>query len=447
MKKIGSFLLCILLAVSLFPTVSFGAQPDGKLLAITFDDGPGPYTARLLDGLKERNAKATFFVLGSRVSGYRDIVARQYSEGHQVASHSWNHPQLTKLGGTQLAAQLNDTADAIRSVTGQETFYLRPPYGSYNATVKAYSGAPIILWSVDPLDWKYRNAETVKNNIVSHAKDGDIILVHDIHSTSVDGALAAIDILQAQGYEFVTVQELLRRRGITPEIGGVYSSAPNRGINLPAQTPVYDGEDFDESQIQTHWAYPSIRFVQENGIMAGIDENTFGPDKYLTKGMLTAVLSNLSGEDTAFFRADFSDVPADAWYAASIGWAEDRGIVRGDENGAFHPDEFVDRQTLYTMLERYAVYEGISFTKTQQHILFEDEEQISPWAREPIHRFYEAGLAVRRANNEFAPREKATRAMTAAVIHNFVISSQMHRDGGVASLSAKTGSGDASKTV
>ena len=430
-KKAAAWMLCLFLAASLLPGQAFGQEAsEEKLLAITFDDGPGPYTAKLLDGLKDRGAKATFFLVGNRVAGYQDIVAREINEGHQVASHSWSHPKLTSLGGTRLAAELNQTADAIRSITGQGMLYLRPPYGSYNETVKAYAGGPLILWSVDPQDWKYRNAATVKEHIVSHAGDGDIILVHDIHPTSVEGALAAIDELQARGYRFVTVEELLYRRGITPQMGQVYSSAPNRGINLPAREPVYDGEDFDETKLETHWAYPSIEFVKREGIMSGVSENAFAPDKYLSRGMLITIFYNLSGKPTGTASEPaFADTAPDAWYAPALAWAKEKGIAWGDENGNFKPEEFVDRQTLYVFLSRYAQTLGMLEKSRSAYKAFTDEDQISDWAREPIHRLFESGFGAARTDGSLGPQDMATRAMTAAVIHHFVLNEAVREAG------------------
>lgn len=184
----------------------------GKLIALTFDDGPGPYTRRLLEGLAKRGVKATFFMLGQQAENYDVTAGLVRDAGHQIASHTYDHPQLSKKTDSQVRWQISHTADILNRITGYGTHYLvRPPYGDYNSRVLSLLDNPAILWSVDPLDWKYRNADTVCTNIVNGAHDGAIVLAHDIHSTTVDGVLMAIDKLQAKGYEFVTVNELFRR--------------------------------------------------------------------------------------------------------------------------------------------------------------------------------------------------------------------------------------------
>ena len=216
----------------------------GKLIALTFDDGPGPYTRRLLEGLAKRGVKATFFMLGQQAENYDVTAGLVRDAGHQIASHTYDHPQLSKKTDSQVTWQISHTADILNGITGYGTHYLvRPPYGDYNSRVLSLLDNPAILWSVDPLDWKYRNADTVCTNIVEGAFDGAIVLAHDIHSTTVDGVLMAIDKLQAKGYEFVTVNELFRRRGVTLEKGHTYSSCKPTGTDLgPVSVPtVTDG--------------------------------------------------------------------------------------------------------------------------------------------------------------------------------------------------------------
>lgn len=238
-KRVLSFVLALVLLVSAAFAAPTAQAAGGKLIAITYDDGPGPYTQRLLDGLKARGVKATFFMLGQRAQSYPSTVARVYQEGHQVANHSYSHPELTSLSGSGIKNEIQTTNSFLDKGCGKGTSYLvRPPYGSMNHYTAQLVGAPLILWSVDPQDWLYRNAETVKNRIVSASFDGAIVLVHDIHSTTVDGSLAAIDWLKAQGYEFVTVNELFRRRGRSLANGGSYSASRPNGTDLgPVKTP------------------------------------------------------------------------------------------------------------------------------------------------------------------------------------------------------------------
>ena len=222
MKIITRFLsavlaLCLLTSLCL-PARAAGTQDCGaKLLAITFDDGPGKYTGALLDGLAERGVHATFFVNGVNASGWPETLKRIVNEGHQLANHTYNHKNLNTCSAQTVAYEISAVQALITAAGGDENAYIRAPYGNANKTVKSVVTAPLIYWSVDPEDWKYRNAETVRSNIESGVFDGAIILVHDIYKTSVDGALAAIDDLMAEGYEFVTVKDLLLRRGVTPE--------------------------------------------------------------------------------------------------------------------------------------------------------------------------------------------------------------------------------------
>ena len=239
-KTILSIMLSLALILPFIGGLSVPAQAAGnKLIAITFDDGPGYYTSSLLDGLASRGVPATFFMCGVNgsygVKNYNSLLTRMVSEGHQLANHSWEHPTFSKISGSQMQSQINQVGSYLtRAMGGNYNYLVRIPGGENNATIRANVAHPIITWSVDPVDWKYHNADTVYNNIMKSASDGSIILLHDIYQTSVQGGLRAIDTLKSQGYEFVTVSELFRRRGITLQNGTVYSNAPNRGTTLPA---------------------------------------------------------------------------------------------------------------------------------------------------------------------------------------------------------------------
>ena len=239
-KTILSIMLSLALILPFIGGLSVPAQAAGnKLIAITFDDGPGNYTSSLLDGLASRGVPATFFMCGVNgsygVKNYNSLLTRMVSEGHQLANHSWEHPTFSKISGSQMQSQINQVGSYLtRAMGGNYNYLVRIPGGENNATIRANVAHPIITWSVDPVDWKYHNADTVYNNIMKSASDGAIILLHDIYQTSVQGGLRAIDTLKSQGYEFVTVSELFRRRGITLQNGTVYSNAPNRGTTLPA---------------------------------------------------------------------------------------------------------------------------------------------------------------------------------------------------------------------
>ena len=234
MKGLRRIFLCLLLLTAALLLPLRAEAAGGKLIALTFDDGPGKPTEGLLDGLSERGIPATFFMLGECAERYPATVARAYREGHQIANHSFSHANMIYLTGREVSDEFGRTNGILTKGAGRSLDFLaRVPYGNVNDTVRASVGMPIIGWSVDPRDWQYRNAETVRKNIVSAAFDGAIVLVHDIHPTSVDGALRAADDLTAQGYEFVTIRELFRRRGVELRNCVVYRSAPPSANGVP----------------------------------------------------------------------------------------------------------------------------------------------------------------------------------------------------------------------
>ena len=183
-----------------------------KVIALTFDDGPGPYTAHLLDVLDQYGAKATFFLIGSKVSSQANVVRSIHARGHQLGNHSWSHPELPKLPVNQIAGEIDRTNDAIKQATGVTPAILRPPYGAVNGVVLEQlrlRGMSSILWSVDTRDWADRNSDIVCSRAVAGARPGAIILMHDIHQTSVNAVPCILSALKQQGYSFVTVQGLL----------------------------------------------------------------------------------------------------------------------------------------------------------------------------------------------------------------------------------------------
>lgn len=197
----------------------------GKVVALTFDDGPSRVTTpRLLDILKGRGVKATFFVLGNMALASPDIVKREAAEGHQVASHTPYHHQLTLYTEAQVRAEAVEMDRIFTEILGTLPAFTRPPYGSYDAKVGAALGQPMILWSVDPRDWQDRDASVVCSRVVNATFDGAIILVHDIHATTVDAVPCIIDSLKAQGYEFLTVSELAAFRDVPLVNGAAYRS-------------------------------------------------------------------------------------------------------------------------------------------------------------------------------------------------------------------------------
>ncbi len=192
-------------------------NPSGKkMIALTFDDGPSAHTDRLLNILKKHDSKATFFVLGNLVDRRPETLIRMRDEGHQISSHGWDHRQLTKLNSQQIKDQIMMTRAKVFDITGVDPRVMRPPYGSCNDTVKEVGkelGVSYVNWSVDTLDWKTKNANKIYNEIVKHANDGAIILCHDLYGTTVDAMEKVIPKLIEDGYELVTVDELMSQNG------------------------------------------------------------------------------------------------------------------------------------------------------------------------------------------------------------------------------------------
>ncbi len=206
------------------------ASKDKKLIAITFDDGPGKHTDRLLNILKENNVKATFFVLGSQIGGHQDLLLRMVEEGHEIGGHSWTHRSFKTLSEAELTKEIMQTRAEIASITGVDALAVRPPYGAYDDNVKALGkklGVYFVNWDVDPLDWKTRSANNTYNEILKNSRNGSIILSHDIHVSTVDAMERLIPKLIEEGYEFVTVSDLLTIGHGEINAGKVYFSMNN----------------------------------------------------------------------------------------------------------------------------------------------------------------------------------------------------------------------------
>jgi peptidoglycan/xylan/chitin deacetylase (PgdA/CDA1 family) len=209
------------------PTPRTNANADcsvAKCIALTFDDGPGPDTGRLLDLLKAQNVPATFFVLGNQAMQRPALVNREYAEGNEVGNHTWDHKDLSKLPAAGIEDEINRGADAIAATGVPRPTLLRPPYGAVNDTVRAVGGYPLIMWRVDPDDWKYPDPARIADQIVSHAKPGRIVISHDTHKTTVDAMPAVIQRLKQQGYTFVTVSTLMK--GVDLQNGQSYFNRP-----------------------------------------------------------------------------------------------------------------------------------------------------------------------------------------------------------------------------
>ena len=217
------------------PAITFNSvHVDGPYIAMTFDDGPSAaLTPKLLDILAAHHIKATFFVLGEMVAESPEILARAAREGHEIASHSWSHPNLAKMSQEGVRSQLQRTDDEIKSATGQRPTLFRPPYGSITERQKRWIhdefGYATILWDVDPLDWRRPGPAVVRNRILKETRPGSIVLAHDIHPGTIEAMPSTFDELEAKGFKFVTVSELLDMA--TPE-------TPHPKAQAAEKTPV-----------------------------------------------------------------------------------------------------------------------------------------------------------------------------------------------------------------
>jgi peptidoglycan/xylan/chitin deacetylase (PgdA/CDA1 family) len=220
------------------------ARIQGPYLAMTFDDGPSAeYTPRLLDLLKARHLKATFFLIGQNVQAHPELVRRIVAEGHEVGNHTWDHPQLSKLSDEQATDEIGKTQDAIRMACGVTPVLLRPPYGALNKPQHVWIPQRlklnVIYWSVDTLDWKHPGAATITQRVLAGARPGAIILQHDIHGQTIDAMAAALDGLVAKGYHLVTISQLIAMESAqvsptpSPHVTtGTQSVGPQRDLGL-----------------------------------------------------------------------------------------------------------------------------------------------------------------------------------------------------------------------
>ena len=197
-------------------------DPNQPMIALTFDDGPGLGTERLVETLKSHGARATFFMMGKRVNTYPDAVRKMVETGCEIANHTTNHLKLTDYAAEGIAAEINSTSEAINQIVGQMPTMVRPPYGAVNEVVQSVAGAPLVFWSIDTLDWELKDAALIRDYVLNTVKDGDIVLMHDIYETTVQATIELIPLLQERGYQLVTVSEMAKARGVTLENGVKY---------------------------------------------------------------------------------------------------------------------------------------------------------------------------------------------------------------------------------
>jgi peptidoglycan/xylan/chitin deacetylase (PgdA/CDA1 family) len=236
------------------PATYTQARVDQPFIAMTFDDGPSAEnTPRLLEMLKERNIKATFFLIGQNAASNPEIVRRILADGHEIGNHSWTHPQLSKLSDDRVTAEITKTQEAIKSASGFTPTLLRPPYGAITPRQREWIenqfGLNIILWSVDPFDWKRPGASVITQRILAQVHPGAIVLSHDIHKQTVDAMPATLDGLIRKGYKFVTVSQLIAMNKPKPSPSPVAKSAAEHE-NSPKSAKTGQGSGASDAHAQ-----------------------------------------------------------------------------------------------------------------------------------------------------------------------------------------------------
>ena len=199
------------------PETTLPAPAEQKLIAFTFDDGPSNHTRYLIDEMNKRGMKATFFMLGQNAEKFPETIQYMYQSGHQLGSHTYDHDDIKKLANEDFMWQINKADTAISNAVGVIPNAFRPPFGSYSSEKIGLIDKTIVLWSLDTNDWRHKNeengAQIVCDAIMNNVSDGSIVLMHDLYPNSINGALMAADQLLAQGYKFVTIDEILSRDG------------------------------------------------------------------------------------------------------------------------------------------------------------------------------------------------------------------------------------------
>jgi peptidoglycan/xylan/chitin deacetylase (PgdA/CDA1 family) len=226
------------------PEITFDwVHVDGPYIALTFDDGPSAkLTPKLLDLLASHHIKATFFLIGENAAEYPDIVAREAREGHEVGNHSWSHPNFGKMSDDGVRSQIRRTDEAIKNAIGSSLTLLRPPYGSITARQKKWInqefGYKIVLWDVDPLDWRRPGPSVVCNRIVKNTRAGSIVLSHDIHPGTIEAMPCVLKELEEKGFKFVTVSELIAMQTPIPPKPSPLPKTSAKASPSPKSTPV-----------------------------------------------------------------------------------------------------------------------------------------------------------------------------------------------------------------
>lgn len=389
-------------------------RPGQKLAALTFDDGPGVYSDSILDTLKAHGAKATFFMNGTRLERYPQQAKRMAAEGHQVANHTYDHPFLTQVSDAKVRQEVDAVAAQLTKLGlsgGENGFLLRPPYGDVNKRVCAAAPVAMIWCDVDSLDWKYRSAKLLVSRVSAAIEDGSIVLMHESHKSTAQGLDALLATLEAQGFELVTVNDLLWRRGITPQAGKIYSSARNTGVDR-CERALW----FDESRLDAHWAYGAIAAALDAGYLSRNEYGEFLPEFPLTRADFVTALGRLYGAPAAAPEsAPFADVPAEHAAAPYAAWARETGVMTGVSENSFAPEKSITRQELAVALARYAALVHAAADADAAAPVYADAAQIAPWAADGVALCGALGL-LQGSDGLFRPAGTVTRAMGATVL-------------------------------
>lgn len=410
MKRLAALLLCASLLLALCPVFRAEAadQPDVKIAAFTFDDGPTrTITPKLLDALAERDVHVTFFVNGANAEHNPDIVLRAASEGHQIANHTYAHKQLTALNDANVVYEVSRTQNYLCELLGQNDYLVRVPYGASSDRVRGLVSYPFIFWSVDPTNGKVTPAGKMRDGIVKAAHDGAIILMHDTSTSNLEGSIAAIDILLQRGYVFVTLDELFRLKGVTPQNYTSY-------YKVTGETHGY----VTEAQLSEHWAYESIQYVKSTGLMVGDDNGLFRPNSTITRAEAAAILWRFAGSPRPVsLTSGFYDVQLGTWYSDAVAWARETNTVYGVTETKFCPNDRITKEAFYTMFENFLRAQGYTqggvFTQAQ----YIDNNGIAEWSMPYVNAILSRGFTTREdTGNHFFPKRGLTRAEAAELL-------------------------------
>lgn len=412
--------LCAFLWMSLSAPLKAEITEETKLIALTFDDGPSPYTEDLLNKLAEKQVKATFFVNGCHLAAYGAATERAASEGHQIANHTWDHASFNDLSIEEIHNEIDQTAEQLLPVTGEDEIMLRPPYGDITEEIRDQLEEIIVKWSMDTYDWAIQNSADLTTRLTTQPKDGDIILMHDTVATTPQGVYDAIDTLRAKGYEFVTVKELFDAKALTPEKHAIYKYLKAATTKEPGnlRSNCYS---FPEKKIHKHWAAPSIAEAKEKGWLtgAGFSENNhkepmFLPNYPMTRAMFITALWRMDGStETKPAEAvlPFTDIKENRWYTKAVYWAASRGIIYGDRENCFRPHDIITREAAAFILCNYAGY--VPSKPAEEILTFADTATISDWTRNAVAALTERNI-IKGSTGAFGTAFEAQKYLTRA---------------------------------